>query len=405
MLTKPIGKRFKTTRFQLERNKVDIVVTTIFEPQWLDGYLGNIRMYGREEQVTVRIIIDRKTPPSVIAAAESARQQGFKVDCPSLHEQEVFLQRFGLQDDFIPWNSDNRRNIGFMRAYESGCDVLISIDDDNYCLADSDFVGSHLAALNGSLEQADDVLFASNGSWFNICGQLQSQCNDAFFARGYPYHARNPDRQAQLERQCPDSLSSARVVLNAGLWLDDPDVDAASRLVQGPRVSGAAHDAVVLAPECWSPINTQNTALRRDAIPAYYYVRMGFPIKGLSIDRFGDIISGYLVQKCAKHLGDAIRFGGPVAEHRRSPHNLFKDLYHELAGMVLIEELMPWLLSLKLQGSTYQETYAHLAQELAEASNQFQGFIWDEGGREFLISTSAHMQRWLQAVRVLDGNQ
>lgn len=390
---------------QLDAHKVDIVVTTIFEPQWLSGYLDNIRQHGRDKQVTLRIIIDRKTPASVSQAAEAARQQGFLIDCPDLEEQQAYLKRLGLDEDFIPWNSDNRRNIGFLRAYESGCDVLISIDDDNYCMPDSDFVGSHLAALQAPLAQADGLAFACDGAWFNICDRLDSQLKDAYYARGYPYHARQPGQQASLQAECPESLQSARVAVNAGLWLDDPDVDAASRLVQGPRVVSAARDAVVLAPQCWSPVNTQNTALLREAIPAYYYVRMGFPIKGLSIDRFGDIISGYWVQKCAKHLGDAVRFGDPVAEHRRSPHNLFKDMYHELAGMVIIEDLLPWLQALKLQGQQYHDSYACLAEALAAASDQFQGFIWDDGGRDFLRSTSAHMQRWLQVIEQLDGGR
>ncbi len=73
---------------------------------------------------------------------------------------------------------------------------------------------------------------------------------------------------------------------------------------------------------------------------AYYYLRMGFPIKGLRIDRYGDILSGYFVQKCIRHLGDAVRIGDPVCKHIRTRHNLFKNLYHELAGMVLIEDLV-----------------------------------------------------------------
>jgi len=36
------------------------------------------------------------------------------------------------------WNSDYRRNIGYLQAYASGADIIISIDDDNYPLLEDD---------------------------------------------------------------------------------------------------------------------------------------------------------------------------------------------------------------------------------------------------------------------------
>jgi hypothetical protein len=220
------------------------------------------------------------------------------------------------------------------------------------------------------------------------------------YARGYPYAARSAQQQATANADTTN-LSGRTVAINAGLWLDDPDVDALTRLALAPRASTAAPDPVLLAPETWSPVNTQNTALMRAAIPAYYYVRMGFPLQGLRIDRFGDILSGYFVQKCAKHLGHVVRLGSPTAEHRRTPHNLFKDLYHELAGVVLIEELAPWLQALRLSGTDYVEAYASLADALSTEASRFRGFVWDEGGREFLLETAACMRTWLGVVRRL----
>ena len=134
---------------------------------------------------------------------------------------------------------------------------------------------------------------------------------------------------------------------------------------------------------------------------AYYYVRMGFAIEGLRIDRYGDILSGYLIQKCVKTRGDAIRIGSPIADHRRTPHNLFKDLYHELAGVVLLDDLLPWLTEAKLNGSTYAELYAHLADELEARSSAYRGFIWDQGGGAFLRDTAQHMRAWLDAVQTI----
>src|SRR6185369_1306881 len=183
---------------------------------------------------------------------------------------------------------------------------------------------------------------------------LTTSSSEEIYPRGFPYFARKKSRTITNVKR------TARVAMNAGLWLTDPDVDAISRIAIAPRVSGASEEPVFLGPRTWSPINTQNTAIARDAVAAYYYVRMGFSLGGLSIDRYGDILSGYFCQACVKQRGEAIRIGSPVADHRRTPHNLFKDLYHELAGIVIIDDLLPWLTEVKLAGATYAELYASL---------------------------------------------
>jgi hypothetical protein len=376
----------------------DIVVTTIFEPAWLQGYLDNIRAHGRERGVTLRIICDRKTPASTYAAAAAAQEQGFRIDCPSLDEQTAYLRKIGAAEDFVPWDTDNRRNIGFLRAWESGADLLISIDDDNYCLPDSDFVGSHLSAGQRCGELGPHQV--AQGDWFNICSLIEFGPVGEIHPRGFPFAARSRPRSASRP-QMPASMAAQRVSINAGLWLKDPDVDAITRLAQRPQGTAASPVPVLLGAETWSPVNTQNTGLIRDTLPAYWYVRMGFPLQGMRIDRFGDILSGFFVQKCAKHLGDVVRIGGPVAEHRRSQHNLFKDLYHELAGIVVIEELLPWLQELKLSGSNYADSYAALADAIAAQAPHFRGFVWDQGGREFLAETAACMQGWLKLLERL----
>jgi hypothetical protein len=184
-----------------------------------------------------------------------------------------------------------------------------------------------------------------------------------------------------------------------GLWLSDPDVDAVTRLALSPKVISADPQSVLLGPNVWSPINSQNTAITRDAIVAYYYVRMGLSLGGMTIDRYGDILSGYFVQKCAKVLGQGIRIGTPVADHCRTTHNVFKDLYHELAGMVIVEELLPWLTEVKIDESSFSDAYLSLADEIQNRIERFSGFLWDQGAREFLAVTVNNMRAWVEAVR------
>lgn len=371
--------------------RIDLVVTTIFEPSWLQGYLDDLR--ASDLQATLRIIGDRKTPASVWKAAADAQAAGFDVVCPTLEEQEDYLSKLGLSENFVPWNSDNRRNIGFLQAWESGADVMISIDDDNFCRPGSDFFRTHLVVG----ETVGSQLAAQAGDgWFNICTLLEIERGASVFPRGFPYFAR------ELQPGVPEPVDDKAIIaFNAGLWLRDPDVDAMTRLTLRPWATGASTESVIIGPGTWTPINTQNTALMRNALPAYYYVRMGYPMQGMQIDRYGDILSGYFLQKCAKHLGHVARVGTPVADHIRTPHNLMQDLYYELAGMILIEELVPWLQEVDLSGSTYGEAYASLADALECQAVTFTGFVWDQGGREFLTETAACMREWLRVIAKL----
>ena len=278
-------------------------------------------------------------------------------------------------------------------ALEQGCDALISIDDDNFCRDDEDFVGKHAAVGTRMRLSAR----RSSDGWVNLCDELRFAAPTVSYPRGSPYKNRH------LQRETIDEPLEIELAMNVGLWLDDPDVDAVGRLAERPRVVEYAGSPFALARDTWTPINTQNTALTAEAAAAYYYVRMGYAVEGLKIDRYGDILSGYFVQKCIRHLGEAVRIGDPICHHRRTPHNLFKDLYHELAGMVVIEELLPWLRELKLTGGTYSDAYACLADEIDAAADRFQGFVFDQGGVEFLRFTAVNMKIWGRAISALNG--
>lgn len=370
--------------------KTAIVVTTIFEPAFLDGYIDDLERNGRSGQVDLIVIVDRKTPPTVAQRCAYHRERGHSIVCPTVEEQDVWLGKFPGLRERIPYNSDNRRNIGYLLALHRGAEVLISIDDDNYCISGGDFVGAH--AVSGSDCTAPEAI--SNDGWYNVATMLRGHPAFEIYPRGFPYAARNKPRKVTMGPPV-----TRRVAMNAGLWLGDPDVDAITRLGIAPRIDSANAQSVLLGPGTWSPINTQNTSLSREAVAAYYYPRMGYSVGGMTIDRYGDILSGYFAQKCAQSLGHSIRVGSPVANHRRTPHNLFKDLYHELAGMVIIEDLLPWLRELRISESGYANAYQALAQALEERASGFSGFVWDNGAREFLVLTAGNMRAWLAAIR------
>ncbi len=123
---------------------------------------------------------------------------------------------------------------------------------------------------------------------------------------------------------------------------------------------------VTLAPDTWCPINSQNTAVHRDLMPAYYFIRMIPPN-----DRFGDIFQGYFALKIAKHMGWTARFGSPVVTHRRNNHVYLKDVQKEIEPILLLEELLPKLMEHKLTGTTVHEAYLSLADFIESQDTDF----------------------------------
>ena len=69
--------------------------------------------------------------------------------------------------------------------------------------------------------------------------------------------------------------------------------------------------------------------------------------------------------------------------------------------MVLLEELLPWLIEERLEGTNYIEAYLSLAERMATAASRFKGFVWDDGGREFLVETARLMTEWSGVVKRL----
>ena len=254
--------------------KSAIVVTTVFEPEFLGGYVANLEAHGRSRDVDIIVIVDRRTPRSMEEACRKHRAQGFSVLCPSLDEQEQFVSRLPDMAGRIPYDSDNRRNVGFLMALERGADVLISIDDDNHCLPETDFVGEH--AIAGETRTVTEV--TSSDGWFNAATMLREDGAREIYPRGFPYAARHGPREVTRSEPV-----TRRIAINAGLSIGDPDVDAVTRLATRPRVSAADGQALVLGPGAWSPVNTQNTAVARDAVAAYYYVRMGHSLGGKEV--------------------------------------------------------------------------------------------------------------------------
>ncbi|MBD0741150.1 hypothetical protein [Streptomyces sp. CBMA152] len=367
---------------------IDIVITTIGSGSFLEHYADTLAESGAR----LVVIPDRKTPKSFYEACDKARARGATVVSPDIEEQDRLLAKLGVPE-LIPYDSDNRRNIGYLLSYANGSALAVSMDDDNLPI-DRPFLDEHRIVLQGPVRHP--VVSAADG-WFNACDLLTvDPCR--VFPRGFPYGP----RESATEVTTTEEVADVRV--NAGLWLDDPDVDAVTRLAVRPRVTAYNGKPAVLAKNTWCPVNSQNTAVHHDALPAYYFLRMGQPIGGAAVERFGDIFSGYFVAACAKHLGHSVRFGGPLVNHERNEHDLLNDLTIELPAIRFMDELLEWLRVFPLQGSDYREAYESLSHGLQDFAEQARGRAWSPEARAFLHRSAHLMRTWLTAVRRVDGS-
>jgi hypothetical protein len=356
-----------------------IVLTTINEPLSLLEYADNLTRYNHQNTGII-IIGDLKTPNKECKKlAHKMNRKGFEASFMDVIQQKKWLANFRNLEQVIPYNSDNRRNIGYLLAIEEGAEIVISIDDDNYP-TNEDFYGAH--AKVGTRATLKTV--SSMNGWFNPCTMLETSHGHTIYPRGFPYSRRRVD-------QVTSNNSSGRVVINMGLWLGTPDADAATHLIEPVTIKRLKSEQVMLAPGTFCPINTQNTAFHKDILPCYYYVLMGAQIEGLKLDRYGDIWSGYFAKKVIDQVGDRVSVGKPLTDHRRNIHDIFKDLRAELYGMIMTERLIEFLEPLNLTAKNYSDAYLELAEHLSKAN------LGNEKGiNTYIAKLTKAMKIWIE---------
>lgn len=220
----------------------------------------------------------------------------------------------------LGWNTIARRNIAFLEALKRGADVIYSWDDDN--IPDVGVSGDFFDAFSTLLSADSFFGFKVSGEWFDP-GQLLIPTTRH---RGFP-HARRPSVHAS-------SVVDARIGVVAGLVIGNPDIDATTRMELRPDI-GAVHilgsAGVVVDPGTWTVFNSQNTAVIRELIPAWFMMP--------GVGRHDDIYASLIVQRVARERGLHVHFGKPFCHQQRNEHDLLTDLKAEIAGMEHVEHL------------------------------------------------------------------
>lgn len=187
-----------------------------------------------------------------------------------------------------------------------------------------------------------------------------------------------------------------RVVCNAGLWLDDPDLDAITRLTNDIcALRYTREQSFVLANGTWSPFNSQNTAFARDMLEAYWLS----PVVG----RYDDIWASYIIDRIADHLGHVVCYGFPLVKQERNPHNYFVDHQKEEDGLELTDRFCEMLRGFTITGSSYYECYKCLLPQLRAAIEALTDADVKPKKKEFLLGFIESNEVYLATITRLRG--
>jgi hypothetical protein len=375
-----------------DRRKVALVTTTIHVPHCLDNYLASAERHGHIERTAVIVVGDRKTPP---AAGDYLAALGRHYPAPitylDVEAQALMLRRWPGLDLALRYNCIQRRNIGYLQAALDGADVIVAIDDDNFVTDGDDYIGHHLA-VGRTLEVP---VVGHPSGWWNVCQRLKSDPPRRFYHRGYP-----KSRQDWSTGGEQVEVRAVRPVVNAGLWLKNPDIDATANIEEPIHVVALepikGRRAAALAPGTWCPFNSQNTAFDVKVLPAMYLVVMLDTLRGYRVGRLDDIWMSYFVRAIADQLGDSVLYGPPLVVQDRNPHNFLHDLAQELGGYLLTETLVGYLRGFRTTARDYHGAYLDLIYHLRQCAESDAGLERPE--QEYFRLMLLGMAAWHAAV-------
>jgi hypothetical protein len=216
-------------------------------------------------------------------------------------DQEVLNKELS---DAIEWNTIQRRNMGFLYAYNEGYEVIASVDDDNI---PKENWGRNLYINN-------EIELTTYDTPQEIFDPLSVTERNDLWHRGFPIQLlKNKNDITDIGKQ------KRKPLIQADLWDGDPDIDAICRLSKMPMV-----EYKISAPYCStkiSPFNSQNTFFHRSVIPFYMVIP--------HVGRMDDIWGGYLLQQRFK---DSLIYNSSTVFQDRNEQDLIKNLEWEIIG-------------------------------------------------------------------------
>lgn len=364
--------------------KISIVTTTIHKPTFIRQYFENFQKFNMKlENINFIIVGDNKTPKNLVIDRPYNDLSNVEYWKPKDQDEWLNKQFPGklkkIKRLIIPENDMRRRNFGYLRAIELNSDIVITIDDDNFPIQESNWLEEHIRGLKYSRRK-----IKSDNQIINPCEFLKTNKLD-LYSRGYPlseYYFSVPIRES----------GRSKSILNMGLWKNKPDVDSFTNILYPNLYSEGfyGHCWYSLAKDNYFPVNTQNTSFRKE-LSIFHNLYMN---KAL-FHRFDDIWIGLFTQKLMHKMGDSASFGKPLVEHRRNTHDYVKDLHVEFMGIALNNKMWKTILELNIESKTYRDGFLEIAHTLPIIFNK--NILIEK----FFIMMKESMELWIELIESL----
>ncbi len=300
--------------------------------------------------------------------------------------KSIFGSAYRKYENIIPKRCHAETSFGFLVAYEERADVTLELDDDVHIT--KGLVEKHVENLTSE----EGITVHAKGKWYNTMENLVLDGNSTVYPRGHPYspETRQGD-YSWVER-------GGECVLNMGLWLQHPDLDALTLIYHSGldgkcdiRGKAFRREKVVVGEGTYFAVCSMNTSFKTQVIPAFYQLYMNTQ----GIDRFDDIWSGLFLKRIADHLGQMVCLGKPLGAHAKTSRDVFKDLQKELNGMIINEKLWRIVDEAELSATSYADCYIELADHL---NRSIKKELTTPLHRKFMEMQVEKMKTWVEAL-------
>jgi hypothetical protein len=319
----------------LLNTKIDkwIVVTTINQPT------KQIKSLSKINGFQLLIVGDLKTDPTWS------------------FNQTIYLgvnnqKSFSLKSiETTPFNSYNRKNIGYLYAIKNGAKFIYDTDDDNEPLVDLNKYFNYDEYTYGLTYDCNATKSVLNP--YAHFGQ------PLIWPRGFPLD--------KIDENYYNSYFSGQIktsYIQQGVVNGDPDVDAIFRLTKSmkyKRINLYFDDRsppIQIPAYKLTPYNSQNTLFHYKSFWSLYLP------KTVSF-RLTDIWRSYWSQRLMWLLNGTVSFNGPSAFQYRNSHSYLKDFEEEQSMYLQTSKLIDFLLEWKCNKLKFYQCLMDLSIEMS----------------------------------------
>ncbi len=245
-----------------------------------------------------------------------------------IYTHKDIKEDLGKDSWIIPFKTSAIRSYGYLKAYQDGCDVIMTLDNDCFPEKDNYWVNGHLFNLS---------LMTTLG-WVSSIPEANTP------TRGFPYLIRD----------------KSPVMLSHGLWSNVPDFDGIDMLKTPNLRFNRCINGKIIPKNNYYPMCGMNLAWKREITPLMYFGIFG-PDWGL--DQYDDIWAGVFSKKVLDHLNYGVISGYPSVEHRKQS-NAFINLEKQAPGLMLNEELWQMIDRIQLTKDNPLDCYKELLDKI-----------------------------------------